>query len=83
MTEPTPPTDRTVITARRTGSILVQGGDWLLLDADGNPMPLPERKDPTRISLCGCGHSAIWPICDATHKTKGRDCVVPAPEEGK
>jgi CDGSH-type Zn-finger protein len=44
-------------------------GDWKLVDADGVVMPLPERKDPRRISLCGCGMSLKWPICDGTHKT--------------
>jgi hypothetical protein len=44
-------------------------GDWKLVDADGVAMSLPERKDPRRISLCGCGMSLKWPICDGTHKT--------------
>jgi CDGSH-type Zn-finger protein len=45
-------------------------GDWTIVDIDGNAVPLPaERKDLRRISLCGCGMSATWPICDGTHKT--------------
>lgn len=44
-------------------------GDWKLVDANGVAMSLPERKDPKRISLCGCGMSQKWPICDGTHKT--------------
>jgi CDGSH-type Zn-finger protein len=44
-------------------------GDWKLVDINGVTVPLPERKDPRRISLCGCGMSKTWPICDGTHKT--------------
>lgn len=43
-------------------------GDWKLVDVNGVAIPLPERKDPRRISLCGCGMSRTWPICDGTHK---------------
>lgn len=44
-------------------------GNWSVVDADGVAIPLPERKNPRRISLCGCGMSQTWPICDGTHKT--------------
>lgn len=44
-------------------------GEIHLVDPEGNTLPLPERKDPRRLSLCGCGHSKKWPICDGTHKT--------------
>ena len=50
-------------------------GDWKLVDVNGALVPLPERKDPRRISLCGCGQSRTWPICDGTHKT-----LFPPPE---
>ncbi|MGH7592597.1 MAG: CDGSH iron-sulfur domain-containing protein [Gemmatimonadales bacterium] len=62
----------TLVTVRATdpgrGPFRIEG-DWKLVDVDGHAMPLPERKDPRRISLCGCGMSAKWPICDGTHKT--------------
>jgi len=47
-------------------------GDWILVDLEGNPVPLsPTRKDLKRISLCGCGQSKTWPVCDGTHKELG------------
>jgi hypothetical protein len=54
-------------------------GDWKLVDVDGVALPLPERKDPRRISLCGCGMSAKWPICDGTHKAHFPPVEAPAP----
>lgn len=65
-------TPRTIITVKQHGTYLVTGGDFLLQDVDGNPLVLPERKDPTRISMCGCGQSLKWPVCDASHKICGR-----------
>lgn len=54
-------------------------GDWRLVDADGVALALPERKDPRRVSLCGCGMSLMWPICDGTHKTRFPPVESPRP----
>ena len=40
-----------------------------LVDADGNPIPLPEGK--TTIALCRCGGSSRKPFCDGTHSKIG------------
>jgi len=52
-------------------------GDWKLVDLNGVEVPLPERKDHKRISLCGCGLSQKWPICDGTHKTNWPPLTAP------
>lgn len=45
-------------------------GRFRLIDVDGNEFPLPEGWDPNRpVALCRCGHSAIKPFCDSTHKS--------------
>jgi CDGSH-type Zn-finger protein len=45
-------------------------GRFRLVDIDGNEFPLPEGWDPNRpVALCRCGHSAIKPFCDSTHKS--------------
>ena len=64
----TPPTTVTIrVTDPARGPYRIEG-EWLVCDADGVPYPLPERKNPKRVSLCGCGKSATWPVCDGTHK---------------
>lgn len=75
MTDNTPPDSNeappTTVTIRASnparGPYVVEGA-WLVRDGDGNAYPLPERKIPTRVSLCGCGMSKKWPVCDGTHK---------------
>lgn len=47
-------------------------GEVEILTADGSPLP---RRRAT-IALCRCGHSALMPLCDGTHKLvwkPGRD----------
>ena len=47
-------------------------GDVELVEADGTPIPRRRRT----VALCRCGHSALMPLCDGTHKVvwrPGRD----------
>lgn len=74
MNEPTndtpelPPTTVTIRVSNPARGPYVVEGEWLVRDGDGHPYPLPERKNPKRVSLCGCGRSGTWPVCDGTHK---------------
>ena len=73
MSDLSTPLPRTVITVRPHGTMVVEtSGEIVIQDNDGNPLPLPERKNPARISLCGCGQSRTWPVCDGSHKECGR-----------
>ena len=71
------------ITIYPDGPMLVRG-DVDIRTADGSPLP---RRRKT-IAFCRCGHSALMPICDGTHKVvwkPGRDSPVTrrvAAEEG-
>jgi CDGSH-type Zn-finger protein len=56
------------IKVRDNGPLLVEG-PFTLVDAAGNPFPLPEGKPA--IALCRCGHSQNKPFCDGSHKTHG------------
>ena len=44
-------------------------GQINLVDADGNPIALPEGR--TTIALCRCGASSRKPFCDGTHSKIG------------
>jgi CDGSH-type Zn-finger protein len=47
-------------------------GDFVLVDHDGNPIPLPALKPgKTTITLCRCGASTKKPFCDGTHSKIG------------
>ncbi len=47
-------------------------GEFVLVDHDGNPIPLPELKPgKTTIVLCRCGGSTKKPFCDGTHSKIG------------
>ena len=52
------------ITIRNNGPYLVEG-DFTLVDADGNEVPLVKR------ALCRCGGSTMKPFCDGTHSKIG------------
>lgn len=56
------------ITVRTNGPYRVDG-PIILVDHDGNLVPIPEGK--TRISLCRCGASVTKPFCDGTHSRIG------------
>lgn len=64
------------ILVRKNGPYWVIG-DFNLVDADGNPVPIPEEKRKTtpeglpRVSLCRCGGSVMKPFCDGTHSKIG------------
>lgn len=57
------------IKVRVNGPLLVLG-PVKLIDAQGNPFPLPESNKPG-IALCRCGQSAQRPFCDGTHTRCG------------
>ncbi|MFL5502355.1 MAG: CDGSH iron-sulfur domain-containing protein [Gemmatimonadaceae bacterium] len=64
------------ILVRKDGPLWVIG-DFNLVDAEGNSIPIPEAKRKvtpeglSRVSLCRCGGSVIKPFCDGTHSKIG------------
>ena len=52
------------IKVRDNGPFLVEG-EFQLVDANGNEIPLTKR------ALCRCGGSTIKPFCDGTHSKIG------------
>lgn len=52
---------------RPNGPILVSG-NFVLLDANGNPVDLGGKDT---IALCRCGHTKNSPFCDGSHKQCG------------
>jgi CDGSH-type Zn-finger protein len=52
------------ITIRNNGPYVVEG-DFTLVDAEGNEVPLAKR------ALCRCGGSTTKPFCDGTHSKIG------------
>jgi CDGSH-type Zn-finger protein len=52
------------ITIRNNGPYVVEG-DFTLVDAEGNEVPLAKR------ALCRCGGSTMKPFCDGTHSKIG------------
>jgi CDGSH-type Zn-finger protein len=56
------------IRVRDDGPLILEG-ECEIVDAQGNPFPLPTNK-PT-VALCRCGQSAIKPFCDGAHKACG------------
>jgi CDGSH-type Zn-finger protein len=63
-----------VIKVRENGpfAIDLSTGDFVLVDHEGNPIPLPPLKPgKTSITLCRCGASTNKPFCDSTHSKIG------------
>src|SRR3954468_20741256 len=63
-----------VIKVRENGpfAVDVTTGDFVLVDHEGNPIPLPPLKPgKTSITLCRCGASSNKPFCDSTHSKIG------------
>lgn len=48
----------------RPGGPLTVQGSFELVDADGNPVDLGERKV---VAFCRCGASRSQPFCDGSH----------------
>ncbi|MDQ6802201.1 MAG: CDGSH iron-sulfur domain-containing protein [Acidobacteriota bacterium] len=67
------------IKIRDNGPYLVEG-DFELVDAQGNPVPIVKR------ALCRCGGSTTKPFCDGTHSKigfQGASAAVEKTEEPK
>lgn len=62
------------ITIRNNGPYLVEG-DFTLVDADGQEVPLAKR------ALCRCGGSTTKPFCDGTHSKIGFQGAMAAVEK--
>src|SRR5438105_696540 len=66
----------TTVLCRNNGPYWIIG-DFKLVDAEGNPIEIPENKRKTtpeglpRVALCRCGGSVIKPFCDGTHSKIG------------
>jgi CDGSH-type Zn-finger protein len=62
------------ITIRENGPLLVEG-DFKLVDAAGNEVPLKKK------ALCRCGGSTMKPFCDGTHSKIGFQGAIAAVRE--
>ena len=58
------------ITVRKDGPYRVEG-DIVLIDHEGNQIPIVEKPGKPWVSLCRCGASATKPFCDGTHSKIG------------
>ena len=59
------------IQVRKNGAYRVIG-EFKLIDHEGNPIPLPEKKPGKDwVSLCRCGASLTKPFCDSMHSKIG------------
>jgi CDGSH-type Zn-finger protein len=61
------------ITIRDNGPLLVDG-DFTLVDAAGNEVPVRKK------ALCRCGGSTTKPFCDGTHSKIGFQGAIAAVE---
>ncbi|HET7434455.1 MAG TPA: CDGSH iron-sulfur domain-containing protein [Thermoanaerobaculia bacterium] len=62
------------IKIRDNGPYLVEG-DFELVDAQGNPVPIAKK------ALCRCGASTTKPFCDGTHSKIGFQAATAAVEK--
>jgi CDGSH-type Zn-finger protein len=62
------------IKIRDNGPYVVEG-DFQLVDAQGNPVPIVKR------ALCRCGGSTTKPFCDGTHSKIGFQGAIAAVEK--
>lgn len=65
----------TKVTVLNNGPIRIEGDDFIIQDAQGNPFGLAGRKT---IALCRCGHSENKPFCDGKHGVKGFESLCQA-----
>ena len=65
-----------VIRCRPNGPLVIEG-PVTVVDAQGNPFPLPTNKP--LVALCRCGQSQSKPFCDGTHKSCGFEAAELAP----
>ena len=56
---------KTRLTVMPNGSLRVEGDDFEIVDANGQPYGLGGR---TLVSICRCGLSQNKPFCDGSHK---------------
>jgi CDGSH-type Zn-finger protein len=64
------------ITVRENGPYVVEG-DFKLVDAQGNEIPIRKR------ALCRCGGSTTKPFCDGTHSRIGFQGAIAAVESAE
>ncbi len=64
------------IKIRENGPYVVEG-DFTLVDANGNEVPLVKR------ALCRCGGSTTKPFCDGTHSKIGFQGAIAAVEKSE
>ena len=64
------------IKIRENGPYVVEG-DFTLVDANGNEVPLVKR------ALCRCGGSTMKPFCDGTHSKIGFQGAIAAVEKSE
>ena len=62
------------ITIRNNGPYVVEG-EFTLVDAQGNEVPLVKR------ALCRCGGSTTKPFCDGTHSKIGFQGAIAAVQQ--
>ena len=67
--------DKTEITCRNNGPLLIAGENMVLKDAEGREFGLGGR---TTIALCRCGQSETKPFCDGSHARTGFQSVLEA-----
>ena len=64
------------IKIRDNGPLLVEG-DFQLVDANGNEVPIQKK------ALCRCGGSTTKPFCDGTHSKIGFQGAIAAVEKSE
>jgi CDGSH-type Zn-finger protein len=64
------------IKIRDNGPLLVEG-DFTLVDANGNEVPIVKK------ALCRCGGSTMKPFCDGTHSKIGFQGAIAAVEKSE
>lgn len=64
----------TVIKVRENGPLVVEG-EFQLVDANGNEVPIVKK------ALCRCGGSTMKPFCDGTHSKIGFQGAMAAVEK--